>query len=234
MSTTTRTGALALGTAGLLAAAGCGAGAEEAVPATDADGLATQACALAIEASATPVDQWQGFIGDETQAEVLMVAGASGMLGATTQAPLPGYEDLLEDATSVHQGISRIDTEMMTEGLDGLVAACEERGLPDGEVDVAEESRVAYACALVTAVSDDGRSAEEWLTIGPDAPDEDAVVMAQVGGFSGVMGGMNGHMVPGHDELSRAAEGAVRGLMTIHTEELDESVDAGAAYCATL
>lgn len=225
--------AATVGVVGLLAGSACGSG-SDAVPQLGPDGLASYACALATAANETAVDEWDGFIGEETQAEFLMISGATGLLGALTASPLEGYEDLMEHAQTLLQGVTTIDTERLQEGLDGLVAACTEHGLPDGDPDVSEEGRVAYACALVADVRAEDRAAEDWATVGAPAGSAEGVLMAETSGFSGLLGGMNGHQVPGHEELSLAARDVVQGLTRLDTTLVDQAIVDADTYCQGL
>lgn len=231
MSRTTKVGALAFGAAGLLATAGCGAGADAALPTTDAEGLASYACALVDLAGATPAEQWSGVIGQETADEVRAAAGVSGLLGAVNQSPLEGYEDLMEPATDLYQGLMRIDTELVQESLDALAPACDEHGLPEGDPDVSMDGQVAYSCLLVADVVEDGRPAEEWLSVGEPAGSEEGLLMAEMSGFTGLMGGMNGYEMPGHEELSRASADVLAGLTRLDTVAADEGLATADTYC---
>ncbi|MGC5617360.1 hypothetical protein [Georgenia sp. Z1491] len=233
---TTRIMTAATGVLALLAAAGCsGSGADAVGPQLDADGLASYACALAVDAAAgTPMEEIEGYIGPDTAPELIAAGGAAGLLGATTNSPLEGYEDLLEPATTMMQSLQRIDLESLQQSLDDLVTACEGHDLPEGDPDVTEEGRLAQACALVTSVDGDDRPAEEWLEIQAPAGSAESLIMARAGGFSGLGGGLNAWTMPGHEPLSEASTSVVEGLMRLDTEAVDEGAAAGAEYCATL
>ncbi|MGC5617363.1 hypothetical protein [Georgenia sp. Z1491] len=217
--------------AALLAVAGCGV---EDEPEIDADGLARHACGFAAAAHSTPAEQWGEPVGPGTAEEFLLSGGANGLLGATTASPLEGYEELMEHGQRVYTATLQAELDLLDDGLASVVDACEEHGFADDDPDLSEEARLELSCALVGAVSEDDRPAEDWLQVGARAGSEEGLLMAQMSGFTGLLGASHGWEMPGHEELSEAAQSVHTSLTRIDADGVDEGMRAAEEYCSSL
>lgn len=230
--------ALAVG-AGLLALAGCtstspgtAAGATGAAqgPDVSAAGQVDYACALVTDVGAQhdSVDSWFTGIGDKADPATHQVAGAVGLLGAVVGAHLEGFTDLSEGATTILTGISTIDTERMQDGLDMVIAGCQEHELPAKQPDISPDGQIDYACALAADATKSG-PVRDWFTgVGDDVDP----AIHELAGAAGLSGAMTASELAGHQPLSDAGTDIFQGITILDPEQVQQGLDAMVDSCA--
>jgi len=195
-------------------------------PEVSPDGQVQYACSLAKhveEERGDPAD-WKGVAGPDADPGAVEAAAVSSLLGGTAGYELPEHPELSAAASDLTAAVMRVDLEQLSSSLEKIVAGCAD--ISGEQADVSEAGRVDFACRLADQVVEEHGSAETWDGLGKEP------AWHQAASVGALVGGMNGYVVPGSEDLSEAGKRIFSAIARLETAELDDALDAFIAGCA--
>ena len=171
-------------------------------------------------------ESWSVYIGDDADPGVREIATVGNIFVAASTTGAVDRDPVGVQAQNLLESVSRIDTEMMATGLEGIQAACADLDVGDYP-DVSHESQLDYACDLTAHVEQEYGSATQW----PDALDGPVVNLALAA--ASLTGAYNGQRLAEEPELSEASLDLAHSINRIDAEMTDDALAALRGACET-
>lgn len=202
-------------------------------PDISARGQLNYACALAESVSEKLQDDpdWDPGPGPESDPMLDLMTSSATLLGAMTAGGPEVSEQMENAARDTLVGVSRLNTEVLTDSLQSIVEECDSSDTDfEASGDISDEGRITYACALITDVKkNDGPVDDKWeLKIGPETPQPQIKAIS-----AGVlMGVMTGGAPAASEEMTDAGSKLTEALSRADREMFQEGIDDLSAACA--